>query len=216
MKGQVSGLVMDVIIVVVLLFIGLFFITTTAALQPASSLSAYSYGAFSNTSSGVANTSRYQNMTFNISEASISGLTPTESVYFAYVNYNTTANYTLNATFNGGLIFNSTALNGTTSISSAYTVTCLNGINNLTFGSTALGTSAQNNNVTILNATSNCANSTAATWVNTTFTGLITNTGTIYQVLILVVIIIALGVAIMFLRGFTGIAGKQQGVPVSI
>jgi hypothetical protein len=51
----------------------------------------------------------------------------------------------------------------------------------------------------------------------TTYTNLITNTGTIYQVLILVVIVIALGVAIMFLRGFTGMAGgAPTGVPATI
>jgi len=38
----------------------------------------------------------------------------------------------------------------------------------------------------------------------TTFTSLVTNTGTIFDVMVLVIIVVALGIAIGSIRGFTG------------
>jgi len=49
-----------------------------------------------------------------------------------------------------------------------------------------------------------------------TYSSLITNTGTIYDVLILVIIVVALGVAIAVLRGFGQTSGSEMraGSPI--
>lgn len=199
-QGQLSNLALGVILTIVTLFIGLYTISTVADLQSESTLYDFSYNTSSNTTSKVFNTSDTYDAVFVIGVMpAISGeADPTKEITIIVNNTNQTTTFTINATLNGASLGTFSATNGTNT-TEVYTSASFvgNATNNITVGMTSRGT-----NTTVTNVTIEYPASRSTTSWYTLQGNLITNTGTIFDVLILVIIVVSLGVAIAVLRGF--------------
>jgi len=193
-KGNLSSLALTVVVALVMLFVGLYAINMVADIQPESDLYDYAYTTTTNTTSQVANTTQTAPYSFDIDMVTIEDETPikTITIYFENKSADVTANATLN-----GVSLGTWSVNGVTEKTFSNVNFVDDATNNITIGSDA---SDANSNV--INVTVKYPSSKTSTDFGTIFSNLTTNTGTIFDVMILVIIIVALGVAIAVLRGF--------------
>ena len=200
---------MNAIRALAVLFLGLFIFATLAEVLPEENLKDYAYTTTAN--STVEFTNSTTNVTHNITVgaiASISGETPTKTLTAVVDNANTTDTYTVTAYLNGVSLGSFTALNNTntsnTFTSVAFTASTVN---------TILYTSDGDDELLYVNSTTiKYPSSTTDTQFGTINNDLISKTGTVYKVLILVVVITSLVIALKYLKFGAPASGGGTGL----
>ena len=192
---------LGIVVTIVALFVGIFMISEVSSVIPDSQLYDYVYSTVTNNTKLTLNNSVNQTHSLSIgSIASIDGKTP-EKILTIKVNNTATSNiYSLKIYLNAQLIATENLPNNTVSTFSYENVNIVeNAVNNVTMNSNT--TSAD---VDVLSSSIKYPSDKITTSFGDIHTGLVTNTGTIYNILVLVLIIIGLAVAIAYLNRFGG------------
>jgi hypothetical protein len=207
-KGSLSDLSLGVVIALVSLFIGLYMITKVANIQSAKDLYDYSYTTISNNSVRIVSLAGilYNN---TLTVASISGETTTKTLFINVSNANTTSNFTVSVYMNGVSLGTFLA---TANTLSTHTFTDVNYINGNSINISANVITASATNVTTNMVRIYYPSGTTETSFGEINTNLTENTSTVFDVIILVIIIVSLGVAIEVLRGFGTPSGSVSTI----
>jgi len=202
-----SAMIMGIVTAIVCLFIGLFAINMTSNIQSKSDLYDYSYNDSSDTTSRNVVVATNATKTWYVPTIpNIVGETgKLEFICINVTNTNATAPYTASAYLNN--TYGETLLE--TKVMSAST-------NNLTCYDVTLAPTRNNQIIVVCNAISNTcletkirvkmATATSATGFGSIYDNLVSNTSTVYDVLFLAIIIVALAIGIAYLKGMTGSA----------
>lgn len=201
---------LGVVVAIVCLFIGLYAISLVNDLKDPSDFYDYSYTTASNTSTQTLQTGTNATHKLTIGTLyTIAGeAAPTKTLTFNVTSAAAILDYNVSVFLNGAFLDTFMIQNGTTEKNSVSAVSWVSGqINNITYESSA----AAGNLTTLKTYGVYPSGRTANDWGSIS-DNLITNTGTTYDVMILVIIVVALGVAIAVLRGF----GGHSGTPTAI
>lgn len=206
----VSETSMDAIRALMVLFIGIFIVVVLVDVIPESSLKDYAYTTTANTSVGYTNGTT--NVTHNLTVADIVTIageaTPDKTLTAVVDNANTTDSYTVTAYLNGASLGSFTASNNTatTNIFTSVPFTA-NSVN------TVLYTSDGDDELLYVNSTTvKYPSSKADTGFGTISNDLTSKTGTVYKVLILVLVVVALVVTMRYLKFGQGSPGGGTGL----
>lgn len=201
-KGQISNLALGVVTTIVTLFVGLFMIDSVSEIQSESSLYDYAYTTVNNTTTGSINTSVTLTHQVSIGDiVSIEDEAAARRTIDVFVTNNTAHPDNINVTLNGESLGTFALGNSATTLQRFDNVGWIkNTINNITVGTV----NTTNSFVTVNYTTSAYASGKTNTNIGNVFTNLTTSTGAVYDVITLVVIIFALGMAIGVLSRFTG------------
>lgn len=217
-KGQLSALAIGIVLTIVVAFIGLFAVQKVANLMSETDQFDYAYTTSTNTSK--LNVSIVSRPFYTLTVASIGTIKGETATREARVWINNSANL-------GGVVINMTFGRPNFIKDTGYTCTvpgsnitrCLFsrlnfavGTNNITIGASSGTGDVGAENTTVANVTLVYPNSRSSTQFGSIASSLTTNTGTVYDVIILVVIVVALGVAIAVLRGFNSRQEMSAGV----
>jgi hypothetical protein len=210
MKGELSGLALGVVVAVVCLFIGLYAISLVSNLKDDSDFYDYSYTTASNTSTQTLNVAANatHSLTIGAIETIENEAAPTEQLSFNVTSAAAALDYNVSVYLNNAFLDTFMITHGTTEtnvISSVPWVT--SSVNLIKYES-----SAPAGNLTTLKSYATYPSGRTANNWGSISDNLISNTSTTYDVMILVIIVVALGVAIAVLRGF----GASSGTPTAI
>lgn len=210
MKGNVADLALGVVIAIVTLFIGIYAIEKVYNIQDDSVFWDYSYTTASNTSTQTLNvaTNATHKLTIGTLETIENEAAPAETLVFNVTSAAAALDYNVSVYLNDVFLETFMITHGTTEQNTINDVPWVSDVkNNLTYQ-----TAAPAGNLTTLKSYGTYPSSRTPTNWGAIDQSLVTNTTTIYDVLILVIIVTALGVAIAILRGF----GGHSGTPTAI
>jgi len=220
MKGQLSNLALGVIVAVAVLFIGLYAIAKVAPLVPENELWAYGYSTSTNITTEYVNQSRTDTRRFNLTVADIKNLDDSSrKITIATANFNDSLAMRFNASLNS-VFLGYWDVPANTNYTKIYNASNFeDGFNSSAGGLYRLNTIAVTSNSSIkgdaikqsdvMNVSLYYPSSRVDGNFGSVYSSLITNVGTTYDVMILVIIVVSLGVAIAVLKGF-GQEEKQQ------
>lgn len=206
-KGELTSLALGVVTAIVMLFVGLYTFSMVTEIPEESVYKDYVYTTVTNSTALTVNTT--QNGTHSLSIgalATIEGETPTKTITTTIENTDT-SNITVNVYLNGASLGSVKAIAGANTTKTFSDVAWVaNTVNNVTYEATYTGTKLK-----VLSTAGKYPSGKTDTSFGAINTNLTTKTKTIYDVLILVVIITALGVAIWVLKRFGG-SGQATSV----
>jgi len=199
-----SGLALGVVIAIVALYMGLYMISQVSSVQDESVLKDYSYTTITNSTQLTLNNSINQSHALSIGAfASIDGETPIKTLKAVINNTNANTDFVVNVYLNTVSLGTITAENNTVTEKTFDNVNWVeSAVNNVTYN-----TNTTSADVFVESSTAKYPSGKTDTDFGKINTSLTTNISTIFDVMILVIIIFALGVAIGVLKGFTGAAG---------
>jgi hypothetical protein len=204
---NLDNLALEIIVGLCALFVGLYVISIVSGVMPVSDKLDYAYTTGTNTTSLTMNSTANATQSIDVSTiGSITGETPNSYISGTITSTDTT-NRTATILFNGVIVDTLTAANSSASTFSfdVSPSSVIVGINNIT-ASTGVATT---NKINLTTSSLYYPSGTKNTEFGTDFANLVTSTGTVFDVMILVIIITALGVGLYVLRGFTGSPNEQ-------
>jgi hypothetical protein len=201
MKGDLSALAMGVIIAMVMMFMGVYMIFIVSDIPGEGAYKDYAYTTTTNaTDTGWINSTLNGTHKLTIGAiVSIEGETPDKTLT-VIANNSDTSNKTITVYLNDVSIGTVLAIASTADTTKTFTEVnwVANTVNNLTF----TATSNSGNDLNVESSAAKYPSSKPDNSFGAIITDLVTSTATVYNVLILVIVITALGVAIAVLRGF--------------
>jgi hypothetical protein len=210
MKGELSGLALGVVVAVVCLFIGLYAISLVNNLKDDSDFYDYSYTIASNTTTQTVQTgtNATHKLTIGAFETIENEATATKSLLFNVTSAAAALDYNISVFIDDVFADTFMITHGTTESNTVSSVSWVaSNVNNITYE-----TAAPAGNLTTLKSYATYPSGRTANDWGTISDNMVTNTGTIYDVMILVIIVVALGVAIAVLRGFGGHGGTPTAI----
>jgi hypothetical protein len=195
-KGQAEA-ISGIIIGAVLLFVGLFMVASVSDALPASQVHEFVYTTATNATDLTLNGSINSTNSIYVTDiATITGLTADKTLVITYDNENATKSWNISVWLNGNALATIRTTNNTAGTATYTDVAWVVGRNNLTFQ-----TDNALEEVFINNTAGTYPSSTTSNEFGTMQTSLISTMGTIFSVLGLVLIVVALAMAIGALKG---------------